>query len=91
MILIYFYIPFIVFILILVYLIYYYYKKNKNHLKLISYNNINFNDIISYHDGNFYVNTVKCNNFKQLALHLQQELGSIKEDEITIKNLNDIS
>ena len=91
MILIIFYIPFIVlFVSIAIFLCI---QHNKFKLKIQQYmvDIIDFNEFLSYRNNHFYVKDKKCNNFKQMTLYLQQELGSINEDDVVVNNLNDIS
>jgi hypothetical protein len=58
--------------------------------QLMRETNIDFNKIITYKNNVFYVNNKKCKDFKSLTLALQQELGSINEDDNVIKSVNDI-
>jgi len=91
MILIVFYIPFILLFAIIAFILINSYNKALMHLKYIMGTLVDFSKVIKYYNGSFYVNNKKCSTFKQLALQLQQTIGSIKEDDITITNVNDIS
>jgi len=51
---------------------------------------IDFNKIITYENNTFYVKNKECKDFTTLTLALQQEIGSIKEDNVIIKSVNDI-